>query len=284
MSIPFVKMQGLGNDFVLIDDVGKPWGFCQKIDAELARAICDRRYGIGADQLLWLKSPQDPRAQARMEILNADGSVAEMCGNGIRAVGVYLDRLGTPQQQTLSARYLIETLAGILPIEVQGDRVSVEMGLPQLGPGFETDGEVLRLADGLGVQVFRFFEVNMGNPHAVIFSEGPEDPVVLQKWGSQIETHPRFVDRTNVEWVEVLGPSSIRVRVWERGAGMTLACGTGACAAAVAAIQTGRVSSPIAVTLPGGTLEVSWNPGASVVMKGPAELVFRGEYFVGNSL
>ena len=282
MSIPFVKMQGLGNDFVVIDDLGKPWGFCQKIGAEQARAICDRRYGIGADQLLWLKSPQDPRAQARMEVFNADGSMAEMCGNGIRAVGIYLNRLGPSHDGASGSRYLIETLIGIFPVVVEGAWVSVEMGLPQLGPGFESEGEVLRLSDGLGVQAFRFFEVNMGNPHAVIFSDGPVDQVALEKWGPQIENHSRFVNRTNVEWVEILGPSSIRVRVWERGAGVTLACGTGACAAAVAAIQTGRVNSPVSVTLPGGTLEVSWSFGSSVVMKGPAELVFRGEYFVGQ--
>lgn len=280
MAIPFLKMHGLGNDFVVIDDLGKPKALCQRIDAWAAREICDRRFGVGADQLLWLKAPQESSLDARMEIFNADGSVAEMCGNGIRAVAVYLFRHGPKRKE----RYTIETLAGTKTVRVQEEMgmplVSVDMGAPKLMAGFPSEGEVIHVG---GVE-HRFFEVSMGNPHAVVFVDragagGGLDGLPVEQLGPGIEHHPRFPERTNVEFVEVAGPGSIRVRVWERGAGITLACGTGACAAAVAAIATGRVRSPVEVELPGGKLRILWGPGEKVVMEGPAVESFRGEYF-----
>jgi diaminopimelate epimerase len=266
MAIPFLKMQGIGNDFVVIDDLGKPKALCHKLTPELARRICDRRHGVGADQVLWLKSPENA-VDARMEILNSDGSTAEMCGNGIRAVALYLYRHGPKRK----AVYRIETLAGIKDAEVREGHVSVEMGKPGLG---RPEGELIEI---LG-QELRFFEVDMGNPHAVIFVDDVARYPVEQL-GPALESHPRFPRRTNVEFVQVSGEHSIRVRVWERGAGLTLACGTGACASAVAALATGRVNGTVRVELPGGALMLRWNPGESVLMEGPAEEVFRGEFF-----
>jgi diaminopimelate epimerase len=203
-----------------------------------------------------------------MEIFNADGSTAEMCGNGIRAVALYLKNHFFQDRN----EFQIETLAGLKQVQIQGEQVQVDMGVPELGPGFSTQGEILSIDQ----QEFRFFEVNVGNPHAVIFV--PElAGFPIDKWGPRIEVHPRFPTRTNVEFVEVKSPNQIQVRVWERGAGITLACGTGACAAAVASRATGRVSSPLKVKLPGGILNLVWpGPGSSILMQGPATEVFSG--------
>jgi diaminopimelate epimerase len=205
-----------------------------------------------------------------MEILNADGSGAEMCGNGIRAVALYLrDRRGE-----VSSAFDVETPAGMKRVAITGSEVAVDMGPPHIGAGFASGGEELRVAGG----VVRFFEVGMGNPHAVIFEEGPEEREI-ERIGSAIERHPRFPDRTNVEFVRVESPGRLRVEVWERGAGRTLACGTGACAAAVAALATGRSRGEVCVILPGGKLRISWaGAGSSVMMTGPAREVFRGEW------
>lgn len=270
-TIPFLKMQGIGNDFVVIDDLARPEP--SPITPEVVRKIADRRYGVGADQILWLRKPHAAAADARMEILNSDGSSAEMCGNGIRAVGVYLYRHGPKPSQ---GRYLVETLAGLLPVEVTGGAdaamlVSVEMGKPVLGGGFAE--EII-----VGDQKLMVHEVSMGNPHAVIFVEDAET-FPVEKFGPVIETHRRFPKRTNVEFVQVINEREIRVRVWERGAGITLACGTGACASAVAALATGRVKGEVTVQLPGGTLWICWEGDDSpVIMRGPAEEVFRGEF------
>jgi len=271
---PFVKMQGIGNDFILIDDLAKSTSReMSPITSAYARRICDRRFGVGADQVLWLKPPRNSsEADALMEIVNADGSTAEMCGNGIRAVALYLHKNG--QRPGLS-QYGIETLAGLLTVKLQGEKeVEVDMGRPWLGSGFATDGEQLVL----GPESLKFFEVSVGNPHAVFFVD-QVDSIDLQRLGPMVELHPRFPKRTNVEFVQVMGSSELKVRVWERGAGVTLACGTGACASAVAALASGRARGRVAVHLPGGVLQISWEgEGSSVLMEGPAEEVFRGEY------
>lgn len=279
LTLPFTKMQGIGNDFIVIDD------YFQRstrglIDAEMAKRLCDRRFGIGADQILWLKAASDSvQADLRMDILNADGSPAEMCGNGIRAVALYVhDR--SPEKK---AAYRVETPAGIKSVKVRGAGVTVDMGVPVLGGGFPTLGEEIEVG---GVKL-RFFEVGMGNPHAVFFVEdlyrvAPQ--YTVESLGPLLETHARFPKRTNVEFVHVESRESIRVRVWERGAGITLACGTGACASAVAALATGQARGQVAVHLPGGILSVSWaGEGKPVLMEGPAEEVFRGEFFSDRS-
>jgi diaminopimelate epimerase len=283
MAIPFIKMHGLGNDFVLIDDLGKPAGLCHPLNAELARAMCDRRLGIGADQLLWLRTPSDKapspdlegaKADARMDIFNADGSVAEMCGNGIRAAALYLYRHGPKRKP----EYDIETLAGIKRVIVKDGQVRVDMGAPGLGAMFGASATAGGEAITVLGQELRFFEVDMGNPHAVIFVDDVAS-CELEKLGPAIEAHPRFPRRTNVEFVQVQGAREIQVRVWERGAGPTLACGTGACASAVASLATGRVQGTVEVHLPGGVLSIQWNGGQGPVwMEGPAEEVFRGQY------
>ena len=267
MPTPFVKMHGLGNDFIVIDDFTRASD--TRLNSETGMKLCDRRHGIGADQILWLRKPHDSKsADLRMEIINNDGSIAEMCGNGIRAVALYLNQI-TPKSS-----YRIETLAGIKIVEIRGDQVDVDMGEPQLKAGFaNAAGEHLT---ALG-KTYSFFEVGMGNPHAIIFVDDvlkfPAGDV-----GPAIEHLPRFPKRTNVEFVQILGPKLIRTRVWERGAGLTLACGTGACAAAAAAIALGKVTMPLEVALPGGSLIIRWEgQGKSLFMKGPATEVFRGE-------
>lgn len=267
-------MHGLGNDFVVIDELSTSI----PITPLLAQKICDRRFGVGADQLLWLRKAHDSRLDVRMEILNADGSIAEMCGNGIRAIALYLNQ----HSATKKADYRIETLAGEKTVKIQGSLVSVDMGEPILGAGFQNQGEPLRLEGN----EFRFFEVSLGNPHAVFFHRSGQPSVesLVKQFGRQIEVLPRFPNRTNVEFVEIIDPHSIRVRVWERGAGITLACGTGACAAAVASLATGRVEGVVEVDLPGGRLRIAWEGvGKSVIMEGPAQEVFQGTYFVEST-
>ncbi len=300
MSVPFLKMHGLGNDFVLIDDLVGPFqeGGVRRepgapgITPELAARMGHRQFGVGFDQLLWLRVagtpwtvtrgrvPADaPQADARMEIFNPDGSMAEMCGNGVRAAALYLFRYGPKPGQSL---YRIETLGGLKEIEVRDGRMTVDMGPPLLGTGLE--GEALGSDIDFGGSTHLGHEVNMGNPHAVFFVPCLKE-IPFEKWGPEAERHARFPNRANIEFVEVDGPSDLRVRVWERGAGPTLACGTGACAAAVAALQTHRVKLDpqtgfVGVHLPGGKLEISWRgPGTPVLMRGPAAEVFRGEFF-----
>jgi diaminopimelate epimerase len=279
--IQFTKMHGLGNDFIVIEDI--EGSECLWTPYRVQR-LCDRRFGIGADQILLLKKPQNALLDIRMEILNADGSIAEMCGNGIRAVALYLSRRRGAENSGNSARYQIETLAGVKSVEIQGSEVCVDMGSPQLGLSFQTGGERIEIGD----QPYEFFEVHVGNPHAVFFVKNVLD-FPLEIVGPQIENHPRFPKRTNVEFVEVIGEHAIQVRVWERGAGITLACGTGACAAAVASLGTGRVTTQavahggghwIDVQLPGGGLKISWKnePEVSIRMLGPAVEVYSGAF------
>lgn len=271
--LSFTKMHGLGNDFVVIDSYFQ--SIPMALNADLARRICDRRLGIGADQILWLK-PATAQADLRMEVLNADGSEAEMCGNGIRAVALYIRR----RDREPKSCYRIETLAGVKTVEIHGDQVTVDMGVPTLGTGVVQGGELLEIAGSK----MPFFEINVGNPHAVFFVEDLERPwsgQTVESLGPMVEKNPRFPERTNVEFVRVESPESIRVRVWERGAGITLACGTGACASAVASLAAGRVKGRVTVHLPGGDLKVSWaGQGFPVLMEGPAQEVFSGEYFI----
>jgi diaminopimelate epimerase len=270
IQLPFTKMHGLGNDFVVLDNLGLEPAISGNLTAEMAKKICDRRFGIGADQILWLKKAHDSSADFRMEILNADGSVAEMCGNGIRAVALYAQRHTSYQK----SEYKIETLAGLKTVRVRGADVTVDMGLPILGEGFSIGGECIEIR---GEQL-RFFEVNVGNPHAVFFVDEVES-FPVEELGPLIEKHPRFPHRTNVEFVKIQNSQSIQVRVWERGAGITLACGTGACASAVASLATHRLKNPLNVELPGGRLRISWegNPH-SILMEGPATEVFKGTF------
>ena len=271
----FTKMHGIGNDYVYVDC------FTQTVadPISLARRVSPRRTGIGSDGLI-LICPSST-ADCRMEMYNADGSRGEMCGNGIRCVGKYVYEHGLAPRETLR----VETDAGIkvLQLQVRDGRVAavtVDMGAPILdGPRIPVaaEGRVVDVPLSVGGETYRITCVSMGNPHCVIFLPGVES-LPLADIGSRFEQHPFFPQRVNTEFVEVLSPTALRMRVWERGSGETAACGTGACAALVAAALNGRSERHAIVHLNGGDLDVVWNTTDDhVLMTGPAEEVFTGE-------
>jgi diaminopimelate epimerase len=261
MAFRFHKMHGLGNDFVVIDARQTPFA----VDAARARAIADRHTGIGCDQLILLE-PSDA-ANVRMRIFNADGGEVGACGNASRCVAMLIG--GDP---------VIETAGGLIRGHAAAGGASVEMGEPRFGWGeiplaYAMDTAPLpvgweELEGGIAV--------NVGNPH-IIFFVRETDAIELDRLGPLIETDPLFPERVNVNVATIESRSHIRLRVWERGAGLTQACGTGACATAVAAIRAGLVDSPVTVTLPGGPLTIAWASGGQILMTGPATHVFTGE-------
>jgi diaminopimelate epimerase len=256
--VRFAKWQGLGNDYLIVESAGWP----MPLTPARARLLCDRNFGVGADGVLELT---DEGGVPRMVVWNPDGSQAENCGNGIRMVARHLEGAGR-----LPADGRVLTGGG--PVAVRpagGDRVEVRMGRARF-PAGETR-ERLRVAGG-NVELA---EVSMGNPHAIV--EHPEPADVVRSLGPAIETAARFPERTNVEFVRAEGPSELTMRVWERGVGETLACGTGACAAAVAAVRLGGLLSPVTVHLAGGDLEIAVDDDLEVTMTGPAVEVYRGE-------
>ena len=276
----FTKMHGAGNDYVYVNCFEEP---LPNEPAELARKISDRHFGVGSDGLVLICPSQV--ADARMRMFNADGSEAEMCGNAIRCVAKYLYERGIARRETLQ----IETGRGVLALELEVadgvvHRVRVDMGEPILEPalvpttlpanpafGGAAANVPLRLAD----RTIEVTCVSMGNPHCVCFVEQPDDTWVHQI-GRQVETNAHFPRRTNAEFVQVLSHEEVRMRVWERGAGETLACGTGACAVCVAGAITGRTGRRVTVHLLGGDLEIHWAADNHVYMTGPAVEVFEG--------
>lgn len=278
----FIKMHGAGNDYVYVD------GFREEIPGdvgELARAISDRHTGVGGDGLV-LIIPSE-RAPVRMRMFNADGSEAEMCGNAIRCVAKYAIEQGLADGD----EFPIETGAGLLTVaivEKLGNRVEqvrVNMGPPILAaskvpttlPGEPPLNEPLTV----GNEMLEVTCVSMGNPHCVTFVEEITDAHVLTL-GPKIEKHPAFPNRVNVEFIRVLSPDAFEMRVWERGSGETMACGTGACAAAVAGAMTGRTGRQVRAHLRGGDLLLDWTESGDVLMTGPAVEVFRGEWPVAS--
>jgi diaminopimelate epimerase len=256
--VRFAKWQGLGNDYLIVEAADLQL----RLTAARARRICDRNFGVGADGILELT---DEGGVPRMTVWNADGSQAENCGNGIRMVARHLMAQGR-----LPAHRRILTGGG--PVTVRpagGNRVEVRMGRARFPAGEVR--ERLRVAGG----DVELAEVSMGNPHAIVEHPSPDD--VVSSLGPAIEAAARFPDRTNVEFVRAEGPSEITMRVWERGVGETLACGTGACAAAVAAVRLGGLESPVTVHLAGGDLEIAVDDDLEVTMTGPAVEVYRGE-------
>jgi diaminopimelate epimerase len=269
----FVKMQGLGNDFVLIDATCLP----VQLDATRVRRLADRRYGIGFDQLLLLEPATRPQALARYRIFNADGFEAEHCGNGIRCVARYLRDAGRVNG-TLIALELGADIVEVYP--VQNDEFRANMGVPRFEPR-DIPLAVPARADRYRLRIdgaeHEFSALSMGNPHAVLRSSDVDSAPVAML-GPRIETHPMFPARVNVGFMQVAGAHEIKLRVFERGVGETLACGTGACAAAVAGIQARELTTPVTVRLRGGKLRIDWEgEGAPVWMTGPAERVFEGE-------
>lgn len=274
----FTKMQGIGNDYVYVSTFDQP---APADPAAMAVAVSDRHFGIGGDGLIMIQ-PSD-RADARMRMFNADGSEGEMCGNGVRCVAKYIRDHGIVARD----RVRIETGRGILTLdlEMSGGRVArvrVDMGTPILDPpaiptmlpGHPPINAPLTV-DG---QTFAVTAVSMGNPHAVIYVDDVAS-FPLEAIGPKIEHHAVFPRRVNVHIVEVIGPEEVRMRTWERGSGITLACGTGACAVCVAGVLTGRTSRRLLAHLPGGDLELEWPDDASpVFMTGPAAEVFSGDW------
>jgi len=284
MKIPFTKMHGLGNDFILIDCRHKSGHFPTEAKeiGVISRKICHRRFGIGADQLLLLYLSEV--ADFKMRIFNADGSEVEMCGNGIRCLAKYIWDRNLSDKDFL----YIETLSGIVRPEKAGEMVNVDMGEPV----FDAEKIPVKIVQSSKLKVkssspiidyplkiedreFKITCVSMGNPHAVIFVENLSIfPVSF--YGPLVENHPVFPKRTNVEFIEVVNPQEVKMRVWERGSGETMACGTGASAAAVATNIKGLTDKAVTVHLAGGDLLVEWAKDNHVYMTGPALQVFEG--------
>lgn len=272
----FIKMHGLGNDYVFVDCIG---GEMVARPEEAARIVSRQHFGIGADGLVLIEPSES--ADARMRIFNKDGSEAEMCGNAIRCIGKYLYDSHLCRRQKLS----IQTGAGVLPLELiveAGTAVgaTVDMGIPRFEPE-----RIPVLSGGNRVSIvfegktYSFFCLSIGNPHAVTCDAFP-DGYELARFGRFIETHPLFPGRINVEFCSVEAMNRARVRVWERGSGATLACGTGASAALVALSQMGVTERCAAIALPGGELEIAWRGDGHVYMTGPAAVSFTGEIFL----
>ena len=281
----FVKLHGAGNDYIYVDARESALAGQSPEWSEVARRVSDRHFGIGSDGLILLR--ESNVADARMQMFNADGSEGLMCGNGIRC----LVRFGL-DTNALSARqkaFNIETASGVLnvrPIWSEGmmTRASVSMGAPRLGaseipvdaPG--SDNRVIDHPMTAAGHHLLLTCVSMGNPHAVTFFEDPVEDFPLTEIGPLVERHPMFPEGVNFEIVNIVDRAHIRVRVWERGSGITLACGTGACAAVVAARLHGLVDDEVAVELPGGELTVVWLGEGEVVMEGPVARVFEGDW------
>jgi len=280
MRLRFTKMQGAGNDFVMLD------GITQRVelDREQLRRLANRRFGIGADQILLVERAAQPGVDFRYRIFNADGGEVEQCGNGARCFVRFVHDRGLTHKRTIR----VETLGGIIEPRLQDDgRVTVDMGVPVFEPArvhFDAEGLVARAEErdrlwSLDVhgRAIEFSVLSMGNPHAVQIVDDVEQAPV-ERDGPVIEHHVRFPRRVNAGFMQVLGRHEIRLRVWERGAGETMACGTGACAAAVAGILRGALDSPVTAHARGGELLIGWaGAGQPVLMTGPAETVFEGE-------
>jgi len=267
----FAKMQATGNDFILIEasETKRDW-------SALAKAMCDRHFGVGADGLI-LMLPSKV-ADIAMRFFNPDGSEAEACGNGLRCLTRYAIDSGYAKELA------VETLGGIRRARATGRLIQVDMGVPRFRPEeipMLVESQVDIILDypiTIGGQKLLLTCLSMGNPHAVCFLDEPVANFPLFELGPKVETHPIFPNRVNFEVANIVGRRKVRARVWERGAGETLSCGTGACAIAVAAQLHNRVGSQVDVTLPGGTLTIDWNGVGQVMLSGPAELVFWGEW------
>lgn len=268
-GIEFIKMHGLGNDFVILDATGRP----QNLAGERMRRIADRRRGAGCDQILVMEPPQDKAADLFMRIYNPDGSEAGACGNGTRCVArLWMDRNGRRD-------CVIQTVSGLLACRMaDGDMVEVNMGPPRLKwdeipLAEERDTLHLGIAGGVLPDPVA---VNVGNPHAVFFVDDVKK-VDVPGLGPQVENHVLFPRRTNVEFAQVLAPDKIRVRVWERGTGVTQACGSGACAVMVAAVRRGLTGRKAEIALDGGSLFMEWREAdGCILMTGPTAYVFEG--------
>lgn len=273
MTLRFAKMHGLGNDFMVVDATRQPF----VPDAACIRALADRHFGIGFDQLLLVEASDTADADFRYRIFNADGGEVEQCGNGARCFVRFVREQGLSDRDEIR----VVTRAGLITLLCEPDgQVRVDMGVPRFEPAdipFLADTEQVVHAFDLDGETLPLSVVSMGNPHAVlVVGDASQAPVA--RLGAALESHPSFPARVNVGFLEVVTPSQVRLRVFERGAGETLACGTGACAAVVAGIRRGLLVSPVDVDTRGGRLNIAWaGAGAPVLMSGPARTVFVGE-------
>lgn len=283
-TIKLTKMQGLGNDFVVLDYAEyEKTGMTMP---NLAKKLCDRNFGVGADGMIIPNlTPQDKNADIGWYFYNSDGTTAQMCGNGIRCFAKYVK----DKKLVSSKKFSVETLAGIIVPEIlDNGNVKVNMSKPVLKPekipflGENNLNYELKTSE----KAFKINAVSMGNPHCVIFTDGSEDLLEMAKtYGLHIEKHPLFPEKTNVEFVKIISKNEIDMRVWERGCGITLACGTGACASVVAGILNNLTENKVKVNLLGGALTIEWqgskeNPDYDVFMSGPAEYTFFAEYIL----
>jgi len=277
MDLNFTKMHGAGNDFIVIEDLDEVWEF----DELAVQVFCDRHFGIGADGMILVRPATEAGADFFMLYMNADGSVAEMCGNGVRCFARYLVDNGLVTGDTVA----VQTLGGIKNIEILRDEYGefeaarVDMGAPVLAaaliPTTLSGDPVVDATVSTVLGETTVTCVSMGNPHAIIWVDDADAAPVLTL-GPLVETASVFPNKTNVEFAEVIDEDNIRLRVWERGVGETLACGTGACATLVAAALTGRTGRSATIELPGGELEIEWAADDHVLMTGPAEVTFEG--------
>ena len=280
-TLPFTKMHGCGNDFIVLDGISHELPPLEPLAARLA----DRNFGIGADQLLVVRPAGTAAADFRMEIFNADGSQVEMCANGIRCCYKFLRDRGHTDADEIG----VETLSGVVRPRWAGqDRVSVDMGRPILEPAKiptrlgSGEGPVLDAPLTVAGEILMVSSVSMGNPHAVINVDDPER-AELARLGPLVEQHPAFPNRVNVAFVTAVSRSRIRQRTWERGTGETLACGSGACAVAVVSILRGVVDRSVTIELRGGELAIEWpSDDAHVRMTGPATEVYTGNFPLGG--
>ena len=273
MRLHFTKMQGAGNDFVVLDATRTPLA----LSAADYRFLGDRRFGVGADQILVVERSATPGVDFRYRIFNADGGEVEQCGNGARC----FVRFVHDKKLTQKSRICVETASGIIYPKLEDNGlVTVDMGAPRFEPTqipFVADKLAETYPLQVGTEVVTISSVSMGNPHAVQIVPNVDTAAVASQ-GPLIENHERFPQRVNAGFMQIVDEHHIRLRVFERGAGETLACGTGACAAAVAGIQLGKLQSPVTVSMRGGELSIAWqDASASVMMTGPAVTVFEGQ-------
>ena len=276
MEIQFTKMHGLGNDFVVIDAIN------QEIDLteDQVQFISDRHFGVGCDQLLLVEESERDDVDFVYRIFNADGGEVEQCGNGARCFAVFVREKGLTNLDSIR----VETASGIIELHVQPDgQVTVDMGVPELNPWkipFNADTRLDEYPLDVNGDMLKIGAVSMGNPHAVTIVDNV-DTTAVDDLGAGIESHSLFPNRVNAGFMQIIDDAHIRLRVFERGAGETLACGTGACAAMVAGHLQGHLANDVEVNLPGGSLQISWQGEASpVMMTGPATTVFEGKITV----
>ncbi|MBE9102286.1 diaminopimelate epimerase [Vacuolonema iberomarrocanum] len=280
MGIAFRKYHGLGNDFILLDNRHQPEPL---ITPEDAIQWCDRHFGIGADGVIFAL-PAQGETDYTMRIFNSDGSEPEMCGNGIRCMAKFLADLETVETGSARPHYRIHTLAGLMvPRMEPNGEVTVDMGIPWLLAEeipttlAASDSKVIDVPLEVAEKSWQVTCVSMGNPHCITFVNDVA-AIPLETLGPQFEHHPAFPKRINTEFIQVVRPDYLKMRVWERGAGITLACGTGACAALVAGVLNGKCDRSATLELPGGNLHITWNEADQhLFMTGPAELAFTGE-------